>query len=103
MAARRGLERAAHDVGNHRAMPRNAHRQRFVVGAFDLDGFPQRDENARSLGTDVAAGAVELLQIQVLHIGSGIGRRPRNVLIAADDDAGDSGQRGTDGIEARRV
>ena len=84
-------------------MARGANFQRLVVGAFYADGFKPRLERARSVGRQVATGAVELLEIKILHVGPGVGEAPRNARIAADEDAGKARKGGADHVEPRRA
>ena len=103
MAARRGIERPRQHVADHGAVPRNAHIEIDSRRALDLDRFVHDRERAMTVRRDVAAGAIELLEIEVLHVGTGIGCAPRDLVVAPDDDARHAGQRRTDLIEARRM
>ena len=84
-------------------MARHAHRQLDIRRAFHPNDFAPRLELAPALGREIARRVVELLQVQVLHIGAGVGRRPGEAAIAADDDPRHAGQRGADRVEPRRM
>jgi len=103
VAARHGIERVARHVRDHRTVARDAHVQHFIVRAFDLQRLAHGGEGERTLRREVAPGCVELLEIKVLHVRPGVGRRPGDAVIAAEHDSRHAGQRGADGVQPGRM
>ncbi len=103
MAARRCIERARKHVADHRAVARDAYVQLRVGPAFDLDRLAHHREGPRAVRCDVAALVVELLEIQVLHVRTGVRCTPGDAVVPADDHTRHAGQRGTDRVDSRRM
>ena len=78
-----------------------AHLERDIRLTFDPDGFAALRESGPTIGRAVltGSGCVKLLQIQVLHIGPGVGETPCHARGAAQHHKGQAGQGGTDHVE----
>ena len=74
--------------------------QQQVGLALDADGFVAHRERSPSVGRAVlrGVGGVDLLQIQVLHIGAGVGEAPGDLVGTAQHHKGQARQGGAYGI-----
>ena len=88
------------NVAQHGAMARAAQLQQQVGLALDADGFVAHGELGPSVGRAVlrGIGGVDLLQIQVLHIGAGVGEAPGDLVGTAQHHKGQARQGGAYGI-----
>ena len=102
VAARRVVLRRFRDVGDHRAVSRDAHAQLLGLAALHADGFLDDAERARAFGREVAAGSVQLFDVEVLHVGAGVRKAPGDALVVPDDYARHAGQRRADDVDAGR-
>ena len=83
-------------VADHRAVARAAQRHPDIALALDLEDFLAHDKLFPARGRAVLAGIgrVDLLQIQILHIGVGVGKAPGHLRRAAQHHKGHAGQGG---------
>ena len=88
-------------ITDDRTMAGAAHLEGDIRLAFDADGFAALRKSGPTIGRAVLTGSgrVELLQIQVLHIGPGVGEAPGHARGAAQHHKGQAGQGGTDHVE----
>jgi hypothetical protein len=92
-------------VGDHRAVARAPHRHRHVGAAAHLDDFLARLEAGPAAGGLVAVRVrrVELLEVDVLHVGPGVGEAPGEVFVLPEHDKRQARHRGAGDAVARRL
>ncbi len=95
----------APDIGDHRPVPRRAHREFDVRRAADLDGFLPRFEGTGSEWRHVAVGLAvrERLDEEVLIVGDRGGKPPGDVVVLAEQHEGDAGRRRARHAALRRL
>ena len=87
-----------------RAMVGGLHVEGDVFAAAHVDDFVVDGERLPvAVGGLVIALAVELLDVEVLHVGVERGESPGHVLVVAGDDEGHAGERDPGGVEAGRA
>ena len=82
-----------------------AHGQGDILAAVDLDDLLDEGHVAPLAHVLVLVGVVgvDLLDVEVLHVGADVGDAPGDAVVVADDDAGDAGEAETGHIPAGRV
>ena len=95
-------------VAQYRAVATFTHGVQLVRLAFDFDdftsGFEVGPRGFPITGNTVllGVGGVDLLQVQVLYVGPGVGKAPSHFGCAAQHHKGQTGQSCADGVQARR-
>ncbi len=99
-----GLQQVRRDagVGDHRPVACVAQRHGHVGLAFHANAVAAHIEGGPALGRAVAGGVgrVDLLDVQVLHVGAGVGETPGQVGVLSQHHQGQAGQRGAGHAQA---
>ena len=82
-----------------------SHGVRQVGHAFDTNGFLPRFKRLPALGRLVlrGVGRVDFFQIQVLHIGTGVGEAPSHASVMAQNHQRHARQRGANHVLVGRL
>ena len=89
-------------VFEYRTVPCLPHLQHHILVALHLDHFAPHLERARTGRSQVASGVrgVDLLDEEVLDVGSGVGQSPRRMAVMADYDDRQAGEGRADHVVA---
>src|SRR5699024_4278569 len=90
------------DVGDDRPVRGLAHRDLDVLAPGDLDRLGAHVQRHVGVAAQHAV-PVDVLQVEVGDVGVQVGDAPRDVLVVADDDAGQAGEGEPADVERARL